>query len=184
MLAPDRNAFFRAVREQLFSDWMSQAQVDGVNAILSAWDDAADPRFAAYALATAFHETAATMQPIAEYGRGAGRAYGRPAGPFGHVYYGRGFVQLTWLENYEKAKDKLGVDLVENPDLALQPDVAAKVMVHGMSEGWFTGRKLADFFRDGLADWTGARQIINGYDKAETIAGYGLTFLHAIEAAR
>ncbi len=46
------------------------------------------------------------MQPIEEYGRGKGRKYGAPAGPYGKIYFGRGYVQLTWLEPGYQERDK------------------------------------------------------------------------------
>ena len=180
---PNPKAFFDEVRGLLFAGTMSQAQVDGTNSILGAWTEQApyaDPRFVAYALATAFWETARTMQPIAEYGHGAGRPYGVAIGQFGKVYYGRGFVQLTWEANYQRAGKELGVGLDADPELALQPDIAAKIMIRGMLEGWFTGRKLADFFVGTRSDWLDARTIINGHDHAGNVAGYALHFYQAI----
>ena len=73
----------------------SSGKVDGINAILGAWPEGTDPRFVAYALATAYHETARTMAPIAEWGRGQGKPYGVATGPYQQRYYGRGLVQLT-----------------------------------------------------------------------------------------
>jgi putative chitinase len=184
MIAPDRQGFFAAVRETLFRGSMSQSQVDGCSVILQAWDDfepTADPRFVAYSFATAFWETDRTMQPIAEIGRGAGKPYGRPDGQFGQVYFGRGFVQLTWLANYVNAAKYVGGDLVAHPDNALKPDIAAKILVWGMTKGWFTGRRLANYFDGTRSDWTDARRIINGVDRAALIAGFALHFLHAIE---
>ena len=183
MIAPDREQFFATVRSQLFGGSMAASEVAGVNAILAAWDARVgiDPRFVAYSLATAFHETAKTMQPIEEIGHGAGRPYGKPTGPDGRIYFGRGFVQLTWLANYQKVGSLIGVDLVDNPDLALKPDIAAEILTRGMVGGWFTGRKLGDYFAGARSDWVDARRIINGVDKAALIAGYALHFLHAIE---
>ena len=134
-------------------------------------------------LATAFHETAFTMQPIAEYGKGKGRKYGVPAGPHQKVYYGRGYVQLTWDYNYKKAQDKLGAPFYGDPELALEPHHAAAIMIRGMVEGWFTGKKLADYLNDQHSDYIGARKIINGTDKAQTIAGYAKKFEAFLAAA-
>lgn len=189
----DRTPFFASIRSTIFHP-LSQLQVEGVNAILDTWDataPASDPRFVAYALATAYHETATTMQPIREYGEGRGRAYGAPSGPWHQTYFGRDDVQLTWERNYALANEKLhrlgvikdGESLVQTPELALWPDVAAAVMVHGMIEGWFTGRRLEHFFVGSRSDWVDARTIINGHDRAELIAGYALHFYHALRAA-
>jgi hypothetical protein len=101
----------------------------------------------------------------------------------GHVYYGRGLVQLTWDYNYERMEQILGVDLVSNPDLALQPDIASKIMFEGMQRGTFTGKKLSNYFGSTTTDWRNARRIINGTDRAEEIAAYGEAFYEALQAA-
>ena len=90
-------------------------------------------------------------------------------------------VQLTWEANYAHATTELrkhGViddqtDLVQHPDLALQPNIAAAIMIYGCLEGWFTGKKLSDYFHDGVSDWIDARRIINGMDHAYEIASDG-----------
>jgi peptidoglycan hydrolase-like protein with peptidoglycan-binding domain len=145
----------------------------------------------AYGLATAYHETAFTMKPIAEYGKGAGYPYGEPDPTTGQVYYGRGLVQLTWLANYQKAQlavinpatMQLDVPLVNNPDLALNPFYAAQILISGMSEGWFTGRKFSDYLTDTKTDYVGARYIINGQDKAQPIAAYATEGEDAVQLA-
>jgi len=185
--------FFDKVRATLFHA-LSANQVAGMKSILDAWDKLdpkSDHRFKAYALATAYHETAQTMQPIEEYGHGRGRAYGAPAGRWHLVYDGRGDVQLTWLANYQKATDKLhaaklldpALDLVKDPSLALRPDVAAAVMVLGMRDGWFTGKRLGEFFTASESYPVQARRIINGLDCAAKIAGYFTSFDAALRAA-
>ncbi len=70
--------------------------------------------------------------------------------------------------------------LLNHPDLALNPATAAQILVRGMKEGWFTGRKLSGYFTPTLADPTNARRIVNGTDKAALIAGYHAKFLHAL----
>lgn len=172
--------FFAQVRAELFGGRLTQGQVDGLNAILTAAPEGIDRRWLAYALATTHHETARTMRPIREYGRGAGRRYGEPDPETGHIYYGRGYVQLTWRTNYEKMGELLGHDLVNNPDLAMRPDIAAQIMFKGMTLGTFTGKKFADYFNDDKTDWFRARRIINGMDRAELIAGYGERYYYAL----
>lgn len=172
----DRAAFFTAARP-IFGGVLKQSQVDGTEALLAACGEM-PVTWAAYVLATAFHETAHTMQPIAEYGKGKGRPYGR-AGKYGQAQYGRGYVQLTWDANYERADRelKLGGALLKNFDLALQPTIAGQILVRGMTEGWFTGKKLADFLPD---DYVGARKIINGTDRAAQIAEIARRFQAAL----
>ena len=122
-MAINREFFFDHVRQALFSGSMSQGQVDGLDAILDHWESdgggSKDDRWLAYALATAYHETAKTIGPIREIGLGHGRPYGVPDPVTGQTYYGRGLVQLTWKKNYQAFSDILKVDLVGNPDLAL-----------------------------------------------------------------
>ena len=183
MIANDRERFFRAVRELVFGGTLAQGQVDGINGILDAWeakDEASDPRFVAYSLATAFWETAQTMQPIAEYGHGAGKVYGTPDPATGLMYYGRGLVQLTWKANYAKMSEVCGIDLVGQPERAMEWPIAGKIMVEGMTRGMFTGRKLGDYFVGTRSDWVDARAIINGHDRAAQIAGYGMHFYSGI----
>lgn len=191
----NRDIFFAQIRREPFSGSMKQAQVDGVNAIMDTWEAEhadGDPRWLAYILATAFHETGARMQPVREgfaltdaqaRKMFSGAKYGKPDPATGHVYYGRGHVQLTWARNYRAMSERLGVPMYESPDLALEPWTSSRVMFEGMIEGLFTGKRLADYFNDGADDPVNARRIINGMDKASLIAGYHLGFLTAITAA-
>ncbi len=101
----------------------------------------------------------------------------------GYRYRGRGLVQITWKRNYQVFSDLLGVDLVSSPDLALEWDVATRIMVHGMVDGIFTGKKLSDYISDDQTDFVGARRIINGTDRADVIAEYAEKFLPLLEEA-
>jgi len=189
----DRDAYFGAVRDTLFDAALTQQQVDGQNVILAVWEYGAggtpltDIRWLSYMLATTYHETAETMWPIEEYGRGDGRDYGEPDPETGQTYYGRGFVQLTWKENYDRASGALGLidtrDLVWHPQLALDSLIASRVMTRGMAEGWFTGAQLGDYFNADTDDPINARRIINGNDQDTKIAGYHADFLDALNIA-
>ena len=172
----NRTEFYARVRP-IFGGTLSQKQVDGIEALLAA-TEALPVTHRAYLLATAMHETASTMQPIAEYGKGRSKAYGKP-GKHGQAQYGRGYVQLTWDANYEKADKALGLNgaLMKDFNLAMQPTIAAKILVRGCSEGWFTGKKLADYLP---GDYRGARRVVNGLDKADLIAGYAREFEAAL----
>jgi len=126
------------------------------------------PEAIQYVLATVQHETNDTFKPVKE-------AYWlnekwRKKHLRYYPYYGRGFVQITWKENYEKFGTLLGVDLVENPNLALEPDNAIFILVYGMKHGIFTGKKLDDYFSEKGSNFVKARRIINGKDKAKKIA--------------
>jgi len=135
-----------------------------------------DIRRAAYMLATTYHETAITWEPTEEYGKGRGRAYGAKDEVTGHVYYGRGYVQLTWADNYRIMGKRLGVDLYHDPTLATIPEIAYKIMSVGMRNGMFTGVGLSKYIANEKCDYYNARRIINGTDCAEQIAGYARKF--------
>jgi hypothetical protein len=183
MSAINRDFFFTQIRRSLFSGSLRQSQVDGLNTILDGWEAqyaADDDRWLAYALATTYHETDQTIQPIEEYGKGKGHPYGKPDSVTGKTYFGRGFVQLTWKNNYETMGTKIGVDLVNYPELALDVTNATKILFAGMIGGLFTGKALKDYFNDNADDWVGARWIINRQDKAQAIAQYGHNFYAAI----
>ncbi len=143
-----------------------------------------DVKHVAYALATVAHETAWMFLPIKEY-RAAKGTKGRANQDRYWLsgYYGRGLVQITWLRNYQKASKKLGIDLVKNPSLALRTDIAFQIMTYGMHEGWFTGKKLSDYINARQKDYRNARKIINGLDKAATLASYAQDFENMLRQA-
>lgn len=95
-------------------------------------------------------------------------------------YKGRGYVQLTGRDNYQYWSDRLGIDLINNPELAAEPEVAAQILVQGMKEGTFTGASLDDYINDGEADYYNARRIVNGTDRADLIADYADNYLRAL----
>ena len=182
----NRTVFFDYIRQALFHGSLTQPQVDGLNALLDyaeARDPALDLRHTAYCLATAYHETAMTMQPIAEYGLGAGHEYGEPDPVTGECYYGRGFVQLTWKDNYAKQADKCGLPFVEQPDLVMGLRPAAQILYEGMLAGDFTGVSVGDYITADQCDYYNARRVVNGLDCAEQIAGYAGHFQEALVQA-
>jgi hypothetical protein len=178
---------------QIFSDQFTQqfgapnsSAKSGLTAVLDQieQDDAnwANIYCIAYGLATFKWETGHTFQPITERGPVSYFAKYDPGTPIGaqlgntqpgdgFKYRGRGYVQVTGRANYSHDGNLLGLDLVGNPDLALQPDVAYRIASRGMKEGWFTGHRLAAYFPDsGPPDYLAARHIINGSDHAQDIA--------------
>lgn len=122
----------------------------------------------AYVLATAYWETARTMEPVIE-AYWLSDAWRKQHLRY-YPWYGRGFVQLTWENNYKRAAKETGVKMDKDPELALQPNVAADVAVTGMKQGWFTTKKLSDYITLQKSDFKNARRIINGTDKAGEIA--------------
>lgn len=193
-------AFFDSLRAGILGPTLSAEEVDGCNIILKAMEEL-PLSYTAYALATAFHETAGTMQPIRERG---GDSYflrmydptgarpqlcvanGNTCAGDGVKFHGRGFVQLTWRSNYAKASKVCGADLIANPDLAMRPDHAAKIMRTGMEAGWFTGKRFGSYLPAKgpaqRAEFVNARRIINGTDRASEIADHALAFQRALQA--
>lgn len=179
-----RDVFFQGYRAAFGA--LKQEQVDGLTALLDGIDGDTrirNVRDAAYMLATVKHECADTFKPIAEYGKGKGHPYGKPDPTTRQTYYGRGYVQLTWKRNYEVFGSRLDVDLVNEPGIAMRPDVAYQIMSLGMSEGLFTGKKLATYITDEWADYRNCRRIINGLDRADLIAGYAVQFEKILRAS-
>lgn len=181
-------AFFTALRP-FFGGSIGAGQVAGMIAKLTAFDAAGSPlAHVAYGLATSWWETGRTMQPAREAGHGAGQQYGKPGAHGGQIPYGRGDVQLTWDTGYERADRELGLHgaLLADFDLALRPDISAQIMVRGMGEGWFTGRRFADYLPASgpasLPAMTAARAIINGRDRAAEIAVAAQHFQAALAA--
>lgn len=90
------------------------------------------------------------------------------------VYFGRGYVQLTWWSNYAKASVALGrgFELLLDPELVKTPEVAYKLMSLGMRTGkiFANGRKFKNYFTDSATNYEGARGMVNGKDHAADIA--------------
>lgn len=199
----NRANFYAALRADLFKP-LSASQVQGIEGILDAFVSHGDgkPDTLAYGLATAFHETGRRMTPVREgfattdasarravnnlaAKRGPKSAvakYAKPTGPHGHVYYGRGHVQLTWEDNYRNCCPDAGVDLVANPDAMLDPEISARVLWKGLLDGRWNGagHGLRHYLDKG--DIRSARRTVNALDKADTIAGYHRRFMNAIAA--
>lgn len=198
MLRPSK--FFDVCRAGIMGPTLDNSEVSGANAILEAMQGL-PKAWCAYALATAWHETAHTLQPIKEFGgnnyffrrydiQGQNPRLARQLGNIqpgdGVKYAGRGYVQLTGRANYTKAATKLADPLVVNPDLAMLPSIAANILRHGMREGWFTGKSFQSYLpAAGLAtaaQFQASRRIINGTDKAALISGYAVKFQDALKA--
>lgn len=186
----NRKTFFAEIKS-LFSGGYEgrkgKGRMSGLDLLIDEWERRGDIEYDefAYILATTIWETAYTVQPVTEMGS---EKYLRSKKYY--PYIGRGYVQLTWDYNYKKAGDYLGVDLVKHPEKALEPKLAARILFEGMLEGWFTGKKLSDYM-DGKQEsdaqdskeFTSARRIINGTDKAAAIAKIALTIDRALRKA-
>jgi putative chitinase len=178
--------FFDSLRKSLGP--LTNNQVSGIEILLAA-TDGLPIRHRAYILGTAWHETgpassALHMTPRREiWGPTAAQTryenrqdLGNTTPGDGKRFAGRGYVQITGRANYQKASKLVGKDLVANPDLALDPAISAKIIVHGMVNGWFTGRKMADY-----DSYLNMRRVVNGTDRAALISGYAEKFEDALK---
>lgn len=194
----NRSAFFAALRGKLFKGF-SQEQTSRIDSILDEINAAhyTHPYGIAYILATAHHESD-RFNSYREYGDDPyfkkmydiegtrpkkARDLGNTTAGDGAKYAGRGAVQITGRNNYRNQGKKLGIDLENKPELAERNDIAARILVRGMLDGDFTGKKLDHYFTAETYDFWGARRMINGTDKADLIAGYAENYLNALIAA-
>jgi hypothetical protein len=193
----ERDTFFAQFR--LNFGPLVQTQVDGLNFILGhAEDDSSDwqnlSQFS-YGLATFMWETAHHFTPVTEFGQpsyfdkyNAGTPIGRMLGNTqpgdGFRFRGRGYVQITGRANYERIGRLLEVDLIGNPEQALDPEIAYRIAAGGMQHGWFTGRKLVQYIpSDTDPQFQPARQIINGMDHASDIAALAVKMMATLKSA-
>ncbi len=187
----DRDMFFDGYKDAF--GILTQSKKDGLEELLKSIEDdpeVQDIRWAAYMLATVKHECADQWQPIEEYGKGIGRSYGEKIEIIGsdgktyyNAFYGRGYVQLTWKDNYERMGEALGFGdkFLTHPQLVLQSEIAYKIMSLGMRKGFFTGKKLEDYINDDLSDYKNARRIICGLDRWRLIKSYALALEEILE---
>jgi hypothetical protein len=190
--------FYDTVGRSVFGGALSNVAVDNMEIILDYWFAKHAKRpldQLAYILATVRREVGSNMAPVRETfaesddqarTRLAGKVYAQAAGEHGHSYYGRGYVQLTWLRNYERQQKKLGIPIVENPDLALKAEHAINILVEGMLEGDFNeqGHGLGYYVNETRQDFFEARRTVNRLDHAEEIAGNARAFLEALILAK
>lgn len=186
----NKKNFFDVVRTNFGK--LNQTQVNGLDFLLNKFsENQLSLKQMAYVLATIKHETADTYQPVLEgywikdnrllklfnfyrknYPHNLKTIF--PNGVEGKTYEGRGYVQITHNSNYIK------FGLLDNPEKALEPETAWYIIVKGMTEGLFTGKKLSDYI-NGKADYVNARKIINGLDRAVLISNYAKIFEKALK---
>lgn len=191
--------FYDTIRQSLFRGSLSQLQVEGCNHIVAEWEQRGLTNVGelAYILATAFHETAGTMQSIRERGGNQyftdlydiegnnpnlARRLGNDQPGDGVKYHGRGFVMITGKYNYRTFGQRYQLDLLNQPELALDMSISINILFDGMLEGLFTGKSLSDYITHQRCDYVNARRIVNGKDKASEIAQYAAYFESALAA--
>lgn len=184
----NRGAFYKTIRARLGP--LTQSQVDGFEHILTAIDGA-PLSHQAYMLATAWHETAKTMQPVRE-AFNLSEAWRKKNLRY-YPWYGRGYVQTTWQKNYARLDAEAAAagltkpgEILANPDLAMRPDIAAFALRRGMEEGWYDaqGKTMAQRLpMKGVAtraQYINARYLVNIQDKADDIEDYAQAFEKAL----
>lgn len=209
----NRELFYTALRRRhsgVFGTRLAQKQVEGMENLLNVWEQHfhADPiDLLAYDLATAFHETAHTMQPITERGSRAyfskyepgtqlGRVLGNTLKGDGFRFRGEGHVQNTGRRNARVASHRLNesfhlnIDLEVNPSKRGDPFISALSLFLGNKEGWWTGKDLLKYLdgedesdAEDLREFINARRVVNGTDKAKKIGIYALSFERALKEA-
>lgn len=206
----NRETFFTELKKELFPDRFAgkdgQDQIKGIDLLIDEWEkrpDISRPFFAVI-LGTTKHETGSTMQPVRETFaktdataiKNLDRAFAKGqltwvSTPYWREgYFGRGYVQLTHKANYKKAGDKLNLDLVGNPSLALKPENAVRILFDGMIEGWFTGKAIKNFVdnideadEEDFKEFKNSRKVVNGTDRDTEIASLILAFNKALKKA-
>lgn len=183
----NRKTFYEALRSDLGA--LTQANVMGFELVLDEAEDRRTPLpYLAYALATAWWESGKTMQPVRE-AYWLSEAWRKKNLRY-YPYYGRGLVQLTWKDNYEKVGKFYDQDFVNNPDAVMDPKTSVNILFDGMENGWFTGKDLDDYIdlvdeddNEDLREFANARRIVNGTDKQVAIGELGLVFEAALKQA-
>jgi len=140
----------------------------------------------AYVLATAEHETG-RYKWLAEIG-----------GPHTRYapYYGRGYVQLTWKQNYARYNTKLhnvglltaSQNIVTNPNFLSQNtqasrDCMAFIIIDGMISGAF-GKPVTNFINANKLDYVNARRSVNILERASLIAGIAKAWATILQKAK
>lgn len=179
-------AFFAPVRKTLYSGNLPQSAVTAFNAM---YTEGMARKLSlaqiAYVMATPYREVGSHLIPIEEDFELRNRSsYGTRTGwnsdgtqntrqPYaGLYYYGRGWPQLTFCDNYIRMGKRLGLPLAEQPQLLLQLHVSCLVSFEGMQYALFTKYRLSDFINGDKRDYVGARKIVNGEDHAALVASY------------
>lgn len=150
---------------------LTTKQKSNIKEIITAWNNLGDGHLEKlyYILATALHES--DFVHLKEKRHSPDSPYYATQTEYWNTgYMGRGFVHITWKKNYEKFGRILGIDLVNKPDLAEIPSVAAKIIVFGMYNGTFTSKALGHYINNMQKDYYNARKIILGLNNATNIS--------------
>lgn len=181
----NKQIFFDQYRTKLDKDKkLTQKEVDAIGLFIDMFERVPEyftiPQWA-YVFATVFHETAHNFEPVREAFQLSENWRERNLRYF--PYYGRGYVQITWLRNYKLFADLMGIDFVKNPDWIMQPEWSFQILIYGFKHGSFTGKKISDYINPNKKNYKLARYCINGADKRDLIASYAVLFEGVLEMA-
>ena len=211
----DREIFYDNMRHKMLTGKLTQSQVEGTEVILDFWESLPIDisgtfeenwniriiEWLAYILATTYHETAHTMQPLDEGGSNAyfrryednkklARRLGNDRKGDGAKFHGRGYVQITGRANYTKMSKIVREYYPDAPDFTIDPSAvkipkyAVLILFYGMFQGTFTGKALKHYIGDPdkgqFSSFYHARKIVNGLDRAKDIERYAEIALHAL----
>lgn len=171
----------------VLGDFLDEQQVSGFNALIAVLnkEKISDKRVVAYILATCLFETSKRMVSREEVGSDeyfrqmyditgerspVALRMGNTSEGDGVLYKKRGFVKLLGKSSYMKFGEYIGKDLVNNPALVLDLDIASEILVKGMLKGWFTGVSVYNYITPSRTDYVNARRTVDGTDSAKRIA--------------
>ena len=127
--------------------------------------------------ATVLVETTREFEPIEEFGQigyfvrsywrdsKVRKSLGNIQESDSYAYKGRGFIQITGRANYGQAQLALGVPLLDHPELALEPETSARILL------WYWKKKKLDLLcpqadtqnkQNQLLVWQTCRRRVNG----------------------
>ena len=161
---------------------LKDAQTKSIAQIVLSFIDYGDRdlRKLAYILATAWHESKLVLDKEKRCQLGT-KCYQLQEAYWYTGFYGRGLIQITHEDNYKRMGKALGIDLANNPELALDRVVSADIAVRGMMEGIFTGVALSRYINGATADYFNARKVVNRTDQAELISSYTASIIKNLE---
>ncbi|MHC8349766.1 hypothetical protein ACYZT7_10390 [Pseudomonas sp. RT4P38] len=148
-----------------------------IEGIFDYWETSGggDPKVLALSLSTALKESNYTLQPgyIEKFSKTNPPEYAKPD-KYGHAYYGRGLTQLTKIENYKTFEKRLGINLVNQPELAVIREYSIRILVDGARLSLFNTiyGKVETYLNDTKSDWVRARGLVNPGSYRKRTTGY------------
>ncbi len=146
-----------------------------------------DPKVLALSLSTALKESNYTLQPeyIEKLTETNLPSYAKPD-KHGRAYYGRGLTQLTKIENYKTFENRLGINLVNQPELAAIREHSIRILVDGARLSLFNTKygKVETYLNNTKSDWVRARGLVNPGSYRKRTTGYlACRFYDAVQPA-